>query len=59
MTKKTTEHTTFANIRVDAETHALLSLIKEQDGVPFAAQINRAMKLYAAQKGITIPRSGK
>jgi predicted DNA binding CopG/RHH family protein len=43
------------NIRVSDATLALLKAVRVQDGVPYSAQIERAMKMYAASKGIAMP----
>lgn len=49
------------NLRVTAETRRLFEAILERDGVPFNAQVERAMKMWAESKGIVGPggRAGR
>jgi len=43
------------NVYITLETSALLSAILERDGVPYSAQIDRAVKAWAEAKGIEVP----
>jgi len=48
------------NVSVTEETRALLEAIRERDGVPYSAQIERALRLWAEQeKGIEVPHARK
>jgi hypothetical protein len=44
-----------ANLRISAETRRLLEIIRERDGIPYNAQVDRAMRMWAASKGIGQP----
>lgn len=43
------------NVYVMEETYAVLSAVLERDGVPYSAQIDRAVRLWADEKGIKVP----
>lgn len=43
------------NVYITEETSDLLKAILERDGVPYSAQIDRAVKLWASEKGIEVP----
>lgn len=51
-----TRTTTQMNVRIPAETRAILDFILERDGVPYGAQITRAMRVWAESKGIDVAR---
>lgn len=40
------------NVYITEETRGLLKAILERDGVPYSAQIDRAVRLWAKEKGI-------
>jgi hypothetical protein len=41
-------------VRVDPKVRQLLDAIKERDGVPYGAQLERAIVLWAQSKGIEV-----
>lgn len=43
------------NIYITAETSALLKAVQERDGVPYGAQVDRAVRAWAETKGIEVP----
>jgi len=43
------------NISITAETGAILRAVYERDGVPYSAQVERAMRLWAIEKDIEVP----
>lgn len=49
------------NVYITQETSDLLKAILDRDGVPYSAQIDRAVRLWAEEKGIAVthahPRS--
>jgi hypothetical protein len=45
------------NVYITDETSALLKAILERDGVPYSAQVNRAVRLWAEHKGIEVPHA--
>ena len=45
------------NVYITDETSALLQAIFERDGVPYSAQVDRAVRLWAAEKGIEVPHA--
>ena len=42
------------NIYISQESSDVLNAILERDGVPYSAQIDRALKLWADEKGIEV-----
>jgi hypothetical protein len=42
------------NVYVNEESRAILTALLARDGVPFSAQIDRALKLWAKEKGIEV-----
>jgi hypothetical protein len=42
------------NSYITMESSAILDAVLERDGVPFSAQIDRALKLWAKEKGIEV-----
>jgi hypothetical protein len=47
------------NIYVMDETYEVLKAILERDGVPYSAQIDRAVRLWADEKGIEVTSHAK
>jgi hypothetical protein len=45
------------NVYITDETSALLKAILERDGVPYSAQVDRAVRLWAEHKGIEVPHA--
>ena len=43
------------NISVTPETRAILRAVYDRDGVPYSAQIERALRLWAIEKDIEVP----
>jgi hypothetical protein len=42
------------NLRISVEAHRVLETVKERDGVPYSAQIERAIRLWAEHKGMVV-----
>jgi hypothetical protein len=42
------------NVYITPETRGILTTLLARDGVPFSAQIERALKLWAKEKGIEV-----
>ena len=40
------------NVYISQESSAILKALLDRDGVPYSAQIDRALKLWATEKGI-------
>ena len=47
------------NVRVPEEVARLLDQILERDGVPYGAQIERAVRLWAEHKGIEVSHGNR
>lgn len=47
------------NFRVTDETQQLLDAIKDRDGTPYSVQIERGLRLLAAERKIPIPAKPK
>ena len=43
------------NVYITHETSDLLKMILDRDGVPYSAQIERAVRTWAESKGIEVP----
>jgi hypothetical protein len=43
------------NVYINQESSAILKALLERDGVPYSAQVDRALKLWAIEKGIEVP----
>jgi hypothetical protein len=42
------------NVYINMESSAVLTAVLERDGVPYSAQIDRALRLWAIDKGIEV-----
>jgi hypothetical protein len=42
------------NVYISQESSAILKALLDRDGVPYSAQIDRALKLWATDKGIEV-----
>jgi len=47
------------NLHVGPETRAILKALLDRDGVPYSAQVERAVRLWAKEKGIEVPHDQK
>jgi hypothetical protein len=45
------------NVYINEESSAILKALLERDGVPYSAQVDRALRLWAAEKGIEVPHA--
>ena len=45
------------NVYISAESRAILKAVLDRDGVPYGAQIERAVRLWAGEKGIKVPHA--
>lgn len=50
----TPKHKRQLNVYITWETSDLLQAILERDGVPYGAQVERAIRLWAKEKGIEV-----
>lgn len=42
------------NVYINWESDAILKALLERDGVPYSAQVDRALRLFAKEKGIEV-----
>lgn len=47
------------NVYINQESSDILKAILERDGVPYSAQIDRALRLWAVEKDVEVPHARK
>lgn len=47
------------NFRVSDETQQILDAIKDRDGTPYSVQLERGLRLLAAERKIELPKPPK